>query len=432
MRFAIFGDIHANYHALEVILTDAKAHMCSHYVCMGDIVGYNAFPKECIEVVRKLECPVVKGNHDEQASMLGDQEGFNPLAEEAINWTREQLSNDDKEWLRSLRLQRQVRDFTIVHATLDTPHKWGYVFNQLDAAASFNYQHTALCFIGHTHSPKAYVRDGSVRIIPLDVLALQHGKKYLINVGSVGQPRDGDWRAAYCIFDTSSNEVQLRRIDTIWPAPRRQSSKPACPDGSLSVSLWGARTPNFPRTRLAQLKTFLLIKPGSFGDIIHAIPCAAALKEFLPDTRIAWLVDERWEPLLKDNPAIDITITFPREKFRGIAGMLRSIPWAVRLKHPSRRRTGSARPASKRAYGALKPGGAKRGVWLTHAKAQGGFMTMPRRCAAASILCSGICESWRPLVCQKSQPRVSASSGNTVRCVPFESHVHPPSSVCPR
>ena len=133
MRFAIFGDIHANRHALEVILTDARAHKCSHYVCMGDIVGYNAFPRECIEVVRKLECPVVKGNHDEQASMLGDQEGFNPLAEEAINWTREQLSKEDKEWLRSLHLQRQVRDFTIVHATLDTPHKWGYVFNQLDA-----------------------------------------------------------------------------------------------------------------------------------------------------------------------------------------------------------------------------------------------------------------------------------------------------------
>jgi diadenosine tetraphosphatase ApaH/serine/threonine PP2A family protein phosphatase len=87
------------------------------------------------------------------------------------------------------------------------------VVNQLDAAASFNYQHTSLCFIGHTHSPKAYVRDGSVRIIPLDVLALQRGKKYLINVGSVGQPRDGDWRAAYCIYDTTSNEVQLRRLE---------------------------------------------------------------------------------------------------------------------------------------------------------------------------------------------------------------------------
>jgi len=213
MRFAIFGDIHANLHALETVLADARAQACTHYVCMGDIVGYNAFPKECIEKVRELECPVVKGNHDEQASMIGDQEGFNPLAEEAMTWTREQLNTADKEWLRSLRLQRQVRDFTIVHATLDTPHKWGYVFNQLDAAASFSYQHTAVCFIGHTHSPKAYIRDGSVRTLALDVLALQQGKKYLINVGSVGQPRDGDWRSSYCIYDTTTSEIHLRRLE---------------------------------------------------------------------------------------------------------------------------------------------------------------------------------------------------------------------------
>ncbi len=218
MRFAIFGDIHANLHALDAVLADAREQACTHYVCLGDVVGYNAFPKQCIDLVRNLECPVVKGNHDEQASMLGDQEGFNPLAEEAMTWTREQLTNEDKEWLRSLRLQRQVRDFTIVHATLDTPHKWGYVFNQLDAAASFSYQHTSVCFIGHTHSPKAYVRDGSVRTIPLDVLVLQKGKRYLINVGSVGQPRDGDWRSAYCIYDTNDGELQLRRIAYDLPA----------------------------------------------------------------------------------------------------------------------------------------------------------------------------------------------------------------------
>ena len=213
MRFAIFGDIHANLHALQTVLADAKEQKCTHFVCMGDVVGYNAFPHECLEIVRQLECPVVKGNHDEQASMMGDQEGFNPLAEEAMNWTRERLSREEKEWLRALRMQRQVRDFTIVHATLDTPHKWGYVFNQLDAAASFSYQHTAVCFIGHTHSPKAYIRDGSVRTVPLDVLSLEPGKKYLVNVGSVGQPRDGDWRSAYCIYDTDNREIQLRRLE---------------------------------------------------------------------------------------------------------------------------------------------------------------------------------------------------------------------------
>lgn len=213
MRFAIFGDIHANLHALEAVLSDARTQTCTHYVCMGDIVGYNANPKECLNIVREMDCPVVKGNHDEQASMISEKEGFNPLAEEAMQWTRQQLSDDEKQWLRELRLQRQVRDFTIVHATLDTPHKWAYVFNQLDAAASFSYQHTALCFIGHTHSPKAYVRDGSVRSLPLDILPLQRGKKYLINVGSVGQPRDGDWRSSYCIYDTTKDEVELRRIE---------------------------------------------------------------------------------------------------------------------------------------------------------------------------------------------------------------------------
>lgn len=213
MRFAIFGDIHANYHALSRVLEDAQSQACTHFVCMGDIVGYNAHPSECLETIRQMECPVVKGNHDEQASMLGIQEGFNHLAEEAMNWTRAQLSEEQKDWLRSLRLHRQVRDFTIVHATLDTPHKWGYVFNQLDAAASFNYQHTAVCFIGHTHVPKVYVRDGGVKTSPLEILTIQPGKKYLINVGSVGQPRDGDWRASYVIYDTTKNEVELRRLE---------------------------------------------------------------------------------------------------------------------------------------------------------------------------------------------------------------------------
>lgn len=219
MRFAIFGDIHANLEALEAVLADAEAHEVTNYVCLGDVVGYNANPHECVQIVRALECPVVKGNHDEQASLTNDLAGFNPLAEEAINWTREQLTEDDKNWLRDLKLVRQVRDFTIVHATLDTPQKWGYVFNQLDAAASFNYQHTQICFYGHTHAPRAYIRDTAVRTTHLDKLHIEPGKKYFINAGSVGQPRDGDWHAAYCIYDPKAQYVQLRRIEyDIWKA----------------------------------------------------------------------------------------------------------------------------------------------------------------------------------------------------------------------
>jgi predicted phosphodiesterase len=213
MRFAVFGDIHANLEALRAVLADAAARNCTHYVCLGDVVGYNANPHECVEIIRELGCPVVKGNHDEQASAEVIQENFNPLAEEAINWTRDHLTEEDKQWLRELRFVRQVRDFTIVHATLDTPHKWGYVFNQLDAAASFSYQHTNLCFYGHTHAPKAYVKDAVVKGLPLQRLIIESNKKYFINVGSVGQPRDGDWHASYCIYSPSDRLVELRRIE---------------------------------------------------------------------------------------------------------------------------------------------------------------------------------------------------------------------------
>ena len=213
MRFAILGDIHANIHALAAVLEDAEDHSCNQYVCMGDIVGYNAYPSECVDVIRDLDCPVVKGNHDEQVSMDVTQGGLNPLAQAAILWTQEQLSLEQIEWLMDLRMQRQVRDFSIVHATLDTPQKWGYITTQLDAAASFSYQITNLCFIGHTHVPKAYIKEDVVRTEILDVLPIEKKKKYLINVGSVGQPRDGDWRASYCIYDSDSSEVTLRRVD---------------------------------------------------------------------------------------------------------------------------------------------------------------------------------------------------------------------------
>jgi predicted phosphodiesterase len=213
MRFAILSDIHANLEALEAVLKDAKEQQCTHFVCLGDVVGYNANPQECVARIRELNCPVVKGNHDEQASILESSRDFNELAERAINWTREHLAEEDKEWLASLPYQRQVRDFTIVHATLDRPEQWGYVFNNLDAAASFTYQHTPICFFGHTHVPMAFIRDEAVRRVRIDELAIDVTKKYFINTGSVGQPRDGDWRAAYCVYDIEKNVVEQRRLE---------------------------------------------------------------------------------------------------------------------------------------------------------------------------------------------------------------------------
>ena len=212
MRYAIFSDLHANLEATEAVMADARAHDCTHFVCLGDVVGYNANPHECVEIMQKMNCPVVKGNHDEQATLSESSRGFNALAEAAINWTREHLTDEDKEWLRALPFTQLVGDFTIVHATLDAPEQWGYVFNSLDAVASFACQNTTVCFFGHTHVAGAFVRDEGVKRVKVDQLTIEETKKYFINAGSVGQPRDGDWRAAYCIYHLEKNVVEQRRV----------------------------------------------------------------------------------------------------------------------------------------------------------------------------------------------------------------------------
>jgi predicted phosphodiesterase len=212
MRIAIFGDIHANLEAFEVVLADAREQGCTSYICLGDVVGYNANPRECLEMVQALECPVVKGNHDDYASSDSSLESFNPLAEVAIQWTRDQLDPSEKLWLGGIPYISKIREFTVVHASLDDPAGWGYVLNQLDAAASFSRQTTDLCFFGHTHTPRAYIKDSSVVGLPFDQLLLEPGKKYFVNAGSVGQPRDGDWRAAYVVFDEEKRTIRLRRL----------------------------------------------------------------------------------------------------------------------------------------------------------------------------------------------------------------------------
>jgi diadenosine tetraphosphatase ApaH/serine/threonine PP2A family protein phosphatase len=135
------------------------------------------------------------------------------MAAEVINWTRQQLSDPQKAFLRDLPYTERVETFTIVHSTLDNPDKWGYVLDRYDAEANFNYQTTAVCFYGHTHIPIAFEKGDDIRSGLYSRIKIKMGRKYFINVGSVGQPRDGDPRAAYCIFDMVNNMVELRRLD---------------------------------------------------------------------------------------------------------------------------------------------------------------------------------------------------------------------------
>jgi predicted phosphodiesterase len=213
MKYAVIADIHANLEAFQVVLKDTKEQKCTHYCCVGDVVGYNANPKQCLDIVRDMGMPCVKGNHDEYCSSEEDLEGFNPHAAEAVNWTRKQLSKEDRQWLRDLKYVKLVASFSMVHATLDGPQRWGYVFDKLMAAASFTYQNTSVCFFGHTHVPVAFVRDTMVRGGTYSKFKVEPGKKYFVNVGSVGQPRDGNPKAAYVVYDLDEGTIELRRLE---------------------------------------------------------------------------------------------------------------------------------------------------------------------------------------------------------------------------
>lgn len=212
MKFAIIADIHANLEAFQAVLDDSKQQRCSHYAFLGDFVGYCADPKACLDIVRAMNAPCVKGNHDEYCATDVPLDGVNEKAAKAVEWTRKQLTDDDRQWLQNLPYVREVENFTIVHATLDSPERWGYVFDKLAAAASLTHQNTRVCFFGHTHVPVAFVRDTMVRGGTYTKLKVEPGKQYFVNVGAVGQPRDNNPKAAYVIYNLDERMIELRRV----------------------------------------------------------------------------------------------------------------------------------------------------------------------------------------------------------------------------
>jgi predicted phosphodiesterase len=217
IKYAIIADIHSNLPALKAVLEDIKAQKCTHTACLGDIVGYYIYPKECLDIIRGMNVPCVKGNHDDYCSSDGPLDGFNPSAAEAVRWTREQLTEGDRRWLQSLPLTMFVAGFTLVHATLGGPHRWGYVFDKLAASTHFTYQTTPVCFFGHTHVPVAFVQDTTIHGGTFSNFKVEPGKKYFVNVGSVGQPRDNNPKAAYVTYDMDKQIIELRRLD--YPIP---------------------------------------------------------------------------------------------------------------------------------------------------------------------------------------------------------------------
>lgn len=223
MRYAILSDVHGNLEALCAVLADAVAR-ADAVLCLGDSVGYGADPGPCIEILDRRARAIVAGNHEHGVAGLLDLDWFNGWARAAAEWTRERLDDDHRAWLASLPLRYEVADATLVHASPEAPDEWEYLVTPEDGWSALPHFATRWCFVGHSHVPGAWSVGSSGRDFeprPSSVVA-EAGRRYLVNVGSVGQPRDRDPRAAYAVWDVEAGRVELRRVSYDVQAAREK------------------------------------------------------------------------------------------------------------------------------------------------------------------------------------------------------------------
>lgn len=223
VRYAILSDIHGNLEALRAVLDDC-AGAVDAVLCLGDTVGYGADPLACVELVAERAEAIVGGNHEHAVAGRLDLGWFNRHARAAAEWTREQLDDAHRAYLGSLPLVTDVAGATLVHASPAQPEEWEYLVTAEDGFAAFGDFATRWCFVGHSHVPAAWSlgssgREHHPRPVRLDS---ERGRRYIVNVGSVGQPRDRDPRAAYARWDAEDGWVEIRRVGYDQAAARRK------------------------------------------------------------------------------------------------------------------------------------------------------------------------------------------------------------------
>lgn len=220
MRYAVLSDVHANLEALSAVLDDAASQGAAGILCLGDAVGYGADPVACVELLGERASCMVAGNHEHGALGLLDLEWFNSAARKAALWTRGRLGPDHESYLSRLPLRASLGEATCVHASPHHPEEWDYLLTAEQGLAVFGDFSTRLCFVGHSHRPAVWSL-GSSGPDYEDLagpschgcrIAFHDGRRYLVNVGSVGQPRDRDPRAAYVVWDEDDRSVTLRRV----------------------------------------------------------------------------------------------------------------------------------------------------------------------------------------------------------------------------
>ena len=219
MRYLVLTDIHANLEALDAAIADARGRGYDKTLVLGDLVGYGADPNAVIDRVRSLKpAAIVRGNHDKVACGLEQAEGFNAVAKSAARWTLDVLIPEYREWLAALPEGPIDVDDTVQICHGSPFDEDAYIFDELDALRALKIASRPLCLFGHTHYPVTFELSAETfdsigpAVAAESILALAPGTKYLMNPGSVGQPRDGDPRAAYAIVDTDRQCVELMRL----------------------------------------------------------------------------------------------------------------------------------------------------------------------------------------------------------------------------
>jgi len=213
LRYAIISDVHSNLEALEAVLGSLGSERIDRYLSTGDIVGYGADPKACIDRVRALDPIIVAGNHDWAVAGRLSLDFFNSYARAAIEWTREILPRADMAWLASFPLTRREEEITLVHSTLYAPENFDYLLTSYDAHLSLQVLETAVCFVGHSHVPITFSMNGSVTFSFASTVDLRSVRKAIVNAGSVGQPRDDNPMASFGVYDSEAATVEIRRVD---------------------------------------------------------------------------------------------------------------------------------------------------------------------------------------------------------------------------
>jgi diadenosine tetraphosphatase ApaH/serine/threonine PP2A family protein phosphatase len=219
MRYAIISDIHGNHQAMQAVKASLDRDQVEEVICLGDIVGYGADPGPCLGDVRAMCRQIVAGNHDHAVAGKTDLTYFNANARRAAEWTAGVLKSDERKFLAGLPLSLDGACsnpcFLSVHSTPEKPEEWHYILSIDEAEYQFERFSQTVCFIGHSHQPIFWQMSGQgeCSIVGREYLRLEEGKRYIINVGSVGQPRDGDPRACYAIFDTERMELVIRRAE---------------------------------------------------------------------------------------------------------------------------------------------------------------------------------------------------------------------------